>query len=174
MQLDDDYFEIGYILKPHGLKGAVNILLDVDDPSKYTKMESVVVKIGEQLVPFLVSSLQINGNKATMQFEEINSVEEAQKLKSSTLMLPLEQLPKLENGKFYYHDVIGYQIIDEELGQLGPIENIITGGNQDLITMIYKNKEILIPVSEEIVLSANHEKKEVVVHLPDGLLNIYL
>lgn len=173
MQLDD-YFEIGYILKPHGLKGAVNILLDVDDPSKYTKMESVVVKIGEQLVPFLVSSLQINGKKATMQFEEINSVEEAQKLNSCTLMLPLEHLPKLENGKFYYHDIIGYQIFDEELGQLGPIENIITGGNQDLITMIYKNKEILIPVSKEIVLSANHEKKEVVVHLPDGLLNIYL
>jgi 16S rRNA processing protein RimM len=173
MQLDD-YFEIGYILKPHGLKGAINILLDVDDPSKYAKMESVVVKIGEQLVPFLVSSLQIYGNKATMQFEEINSVEEAQKLKSCTLMLPLEQLPKLENGKFYYHDVIGYQITDKELGQLGPIENIITGGNQDLITMIYKNKEILIPVSKEIVLSANHEKKEVVVHLPDGLLNIYL
>ena len=173
MQLDD-YFEIGYILKPHGLKGAVSILLDVDDPSKYKKMESVVVKMGEQLVPFLVSSLQINGNKAIMQFEEINSVEEAQELKSCTLMLPLELLPKLQNGKFYYHDVIGYKIIDEELGQLGLIENIITGGNQDLIVMKYKNKEILIPISKDIVLIANHEKKEVVVHLPDGLLEIYL
>lgn len=173
MQLDDLY-EIGYILKPHGLKGAVNILLDVDDPSEYKEMESVVVKIGEQLVPFFIASIQIKGNKGTILFEEIDNVEDAQELKSCTLMLPIEHLPELPEGKFYYHDVIGYQIEDNELGPLGVIENIITGGNQDLISMRYKTKEILIPIASDIVLRANHDKKEVVVHLPEGLLEIYL
>jgi 16S rRNA processing protein RimM len=173
MQLDDLY-EIGYILKPHGLKGAVNILLDVDDPSKYKEMESVVVKIGEQLVPFFIKSIQIEGSKGTILFEEIDSVEDAQELKSCTLMLPVENLPPLGEGKFYYHDVIGYQIKDEALGPLGSIENIITGSNQDLISMRYKDKEILIPVASDIVLRADHKKKEVIVHLPEGLLEIYL
>ncbi|MCG8305996.1 MAG: ribosome maturation factor RimM [Cytophagales bacterium] len=170
----EDCFEIGFILKPHGLKGAVNIHLDVDDPEKYGKLESVIVRKGNELIPFLVSSLHINGNKGILHFEDVHSVEEAMQLKSATLMLPLSLLPKLNNDQFYYHDVIGYTICDRSLGKLGTIEQIFTGGNQDLISMKYKDKEVLIPVSNEIVGSADHEKNEVNVNLPDGLLDIYL
>jgi 16S rRNA processing protein RimM len=173
MQLDD-YFEIGYIFKPHGLKGAVSIVLDADEPARYKEMESVIVKIGDSLVPFFISSLQISGNKGIMQLEEINYLEAAEELKSCKLMLPIELLPKLEEGRFYYHDVIGYRVTDEEIGPLGIIENIFSGGNQDLISMKYKSKEVLIPIADDIVLKAIHGQKEVIVRLPDGLLEIYL
>lgn len=173
MQLDD-YFEIGFILKPHGLKGAVHIQLDVDDPSKYKGMESVVVKIGNNLIPFFISSLQINGKKGIMSLGDITTIDQANELKSCPLYLPLELLPKLDDDQFYYHDVIGYTIVDEKKGHLGIIENIYTEGNQDLISMNYQKKEVLIPVSDQIVQKANHELKEVFVSLPDGLLDIYL
>jgi len=173
MQLDD-YFEIGYILKPHGLRGAVNIQMDVDDPMKYKGMESVIVKVDNNLVPFFISSLQINGVKGILHLAEISSYDEAKELKSCSLMLPLDQLPKLDENQFYYHEVIGYKIVDRVRGALGTIENITSGGKQDLIAMEYKDKEILIPVTDEIVIRADHEKKEVIVNLPDGLLEIYL
>ncbi len=170
----DDYFEIGYILKPHGLKGAVNVQFDVDNPLEYQEMESVIVKIGNNLVPFLVSSLQITGNKGRMSLQEIGSVEQANELRSATLMLPISMLPKLEDGQFYYHDVIGYTVVDKSEGALGTIEKIVSGSSQDLIAMTYKEKEVLIPVSDEIVERADHGSKEVHVTLPEGLLDIYL
>ena len=170
----DDYFEIGYILKPHGLKGAVNIQLDVDDPEKYKKMESVILKIGDDLVPFLITSLKLNGNKGILQLQDINTKEQAESIKSSTLFLPLDLLPKLQKGQFYYHEVIGYEIVDENSGKLGIIEDVITGGLQDLISMKYKGKEVLIPVNDEIVGHADFNKRLVFVRLPDGLLEIYL
>lgn len=173
MQLDD-YFEIGFILRPHGLKGAVHIQLDVDDPSKYKGMESIVVRIGDNLVPFFISSLQINGKKGIMSLKDIRTIDQANELKSCSLLLPIQLLPKLDDDQFYYHDVIGYTIVDEIEGKLGTIENVFTEGNQDLISMNYKNKEILIPVSDQIVRKADHEKKEVLVNLPVGLLDIYL
>lgn len=173
MQLED-YFEIGYIIKPHGLKGAINIQFDVDDPGQYTGMESVVVKIDDNLIPFFISSLQINGNKGILSLEDVHTIEQANELKSGTLLLPLELLPKLDDNQFYYHDVIGYILVDQVHGKLGAIENIIAGGNQDLISMRYREKEVLIPVNNTIVGEANHDKKEVYVHLPDGLLDIYL
>ena len=173
MQLDD-YFEIGYILKPHGLRGAVNIQMDVDDPMKYKGMESVVVKIGNNLVPFFISSFQINGIKGILHLADINSYDEAKELKSCPLLLPLDMLPKLDKDQFYYHEVIGYKIVDLTRGGLGTIENIISGGKQNLIAMKYKDREVLIPVTDEIVISANHKKKEVFVRLPDGLLEIYI
>jgi 16S rRNA processing protein RimM len=170
----ENYYEIGFVLKPHGLKGAISIQLDVDDPAQYHGMESVIVKIGENLVPFFISSLQISGDKGIMQLEEIRNIEEATKLKSCPLMLPIEVLPELEEGKFYFHEVIGYQVVDEQYGPLGVIENIFSGGNQDLISMRYKNTEVLIPIANDIVLNANHVTKQMMVKLPEGLLEIYL
>jgi len=170
----EDYFEIGYIIKPHGLKGALHIKLDVDVPEEYKEMESVIVKTGDNLIPFFISSLQLSGDRGFMKLEDINSEEEAREFKSCQLLLPIEALPELPEGKFYYHDVIGYQVIDEQQGALGIVENIFTGGNQDLISMKYQNKEVLIPVADDIVLRANHGQKEIMVDLPAGLLDIYL
>ena len=170
----DDYYEIGYILKPHGLKGAVSILLDVDDPAQYSEMESVVVNMDGSLIPFFISSIQINGRKGILSLEEINDIEQAAELKSCSLLLPIEVLPQLDEDQFYYHDVIGFTIVDDHKGKLGEIENIYTEGNQDLISMKYKNREVLIPVSKEIVGKADHEKEEVYVTLPEGLLDIYM
>jgi 16S rRNA processing protein RimM len=173
MQLDN-YFEIGHILKPHGLKGGLSIILDVDEPANYTEMESVIVNIDNQLVPFFISSLQLNGAKGILHLEDIDTLEEADRFRSSKLLLPIEILPELNNGKFYYHEVIGYQVVDEQTGRLGIIENVFTRSNQDLISMRYQNKEVLIPANNDIVKKADHEKKEVIVDLPNGLLEIYL
>lgn len=173
MQLDD-YFEIGFIHKPHGLKGAVNILLDVDDPSKYINMESVVVLFGNDLVPFFVSSLRINGKKGIMTLEDVTSIEQALELKSCPIYLPIELLPPLKDDQFYYHDIIGHTIVDKQEGKLGVIENIYAEGNQDLIAMKYKGKEVLIPITKDIIIKADHEHKEVLASLPEGLLEIYL
>ena len=137
-------------------------------------MESVIVKIGDNLVPFFISSLQINGEKGILRLEDVTTIDEAKELKSCTLLLPLAQLPKLSDDQFYFHEVIGYKIVDRDKGNLGSIENIFSGGNQDLISMKYKDKEVLIPINDELVGRADHYKKEIHVSLPEGLLEIYL
>ena len=137
-------------------------------------MESVIVNIGNNLVPFFISSLQIHGKKGILFLEDIDSLEQAGELKSCPLLLPLELLPTLKKNQFYYHEVIGYHIVDTKLGQLGTIMSVFTAGSQDLIAMNYNDKEVLIPVNDEIVKQADHTKKTILVHLPDGLLDIYL
>ncbi len=170
----DDYFELGYIIKPHGLKGAMHIELDVDDPWKYEKMESVFVRKGDNLIPFFIKSLQITGARGIIELDDIKSIEDAQALKSCSLFLPANLLPPLNEDQFYYHEVIGYTVVDIQSGALGIIEEIYSAGIQDLISMKYKDKEVLLPVSDEIVLRADHDKKEVYVNLPQGLLDVYL
>ena len=126
------------------------------------------------MIPFFISHLQISGKKGILHLRDINSKDQADELKSCTLLLPLDLLPKLEDGQFYYHEIIGYEIVDQTKGKLGIVEDVITGGNQDLISMKYKSKEVLIPVNNEIVSHADHKQKKVYVNLPEGLLAIYL
>ena len=170
----DSCFELGKIIKPHGLQGELQIHLDVDEPNSYKNLESVFVEIQDNLVPFFVESLSLNKNKGIIAFEDVESIEEAEKLRNHTLHLPLSLLPKLPDGKFYYHEVIGYIVVDKELGKLGTVESILTGKAQDLVEMSYQGKEILIPLIDEIVINANHEEKTLNVQLPEGLLDLYL
>lgn len=170
----DDCFELGIITKTHALQGEVVIHLDVDDPSNYEGLESVFIEEKGNLVPYLIEYIALQDKKkALVKFEEIDGFEAAEAILKLKLFLPLTSLPKLENGAFYYHEIIGYQVIDKDLGELGTINSYINAA-QDLLVMDYKNVEVLIPVSDEIVGKANHEQKTISVDLPGGLIDLYI
>lgn len=167
-------FQLGYVSKVHGLKGEVQAFLDVDVPEHYNKLESVFVDIDNKLIPFFIEKIVVTDNKAVIKFEEVDTVEAADALKNNRLYLPLHTLPQLPADQFYYHDIIGYQVIDDAEGPLGTIATIYNLPHQDLIAMQYSSREVLIPIIDDIIKSVNHEQKEVMVRLPEGLLQIYL
>ena len=167
-------FQLGHIIKPHGLQGDLHIFLDTDQPEAYETMESVFVEIRQKLVPFFIDHLQIRENKAIVKFEHINSLEEAEKLKGNLLYLPLELLPPLSSDQFYYHDVIRYMVIDDSGREIGQIMNIFEVNGNDLFAVDHKGTEILIPVQEDFILRVDHEKNQIHMQLPDGLLDVYL
>lgn len=169
----DTCFRLGYIVKKHGLKGEVSVLLDVDFPEDYEKLESVFVDINKQLVPFFIERIQLNGSKAILKFEDLDSLAEVDNLIGNDLYLPLEVLPELDPGQFYYHDVIGYMVSDEKEGDIGRISQVYEFPNQDLFGVDFGGKEVLIPINDETVLEADHEAKKVRVNLPDGLIDVY-
>ena len=169
-----EYFELGTLSKPHGLKGAFHVFLDVDDPYEYEDLESVFVQIANELVPFFIQDLQIRDNLNLMHLEGIETLDAAKELVGKKLFLPVSFLPKLKDDQFYYHEIIDYQIEDANLGSLGVVKEVYSTGAQDVLIMIYKNREVLIPLTDEIIPKV--DKKAKVVHsiLPDGLLEVYL
>lgn len=170
----DDYFEVGYIIKTHGLKGEVGVHLDVANPQDYADVDGFLLPINGELIPYFIERIRINGDKAIVKFEGIDRIEEAQPLVKKTIYMPEDQLDELEEDEFYYHDIIGHNVVDEKLGTLGIVSTVYTQAHQDLLSMTYKEKEVLIPISPEHVHKADHSKKELYVSLPDGLLEIYL
>jgi len=170
----EDCFLLGYVVRPHGIRGDVSIFLDVDDPSDYNQLESVFIEMDKNLVPFFIEWIRIRGAKAQAHFANIDSTEAALEIQSCALYLPLDQLPTLKDDQFYYHDVIGYEVKDRKLGKLGKIETVYSRSGQDLLAMKYQGREILIPVDASIVGRADHQEKIVMVDLPDGLLELFL
>lgn len=156
------------------MDGGCQVYIDADDPGAYVDLESVFVEINGNLVPFFIEDIAfLSPKKAVFHFEEIDTFEQAQALVSSPIFLPLSELPKLADGKFYYHDVIGFKVVDQTLGELGVVDQFFTEGVQDLLQMVYKETEILIPVVDAIVLRADLNAKILHVNLPEGLLDIY-
>jgi 16S rRNA processing protein RimM len=167
-------FELGKITKTHGLKGEVVLWLDVDFPEDYEDLESVFLEVRGELIPYFIETYRLSGNRAIVQFEDIDTFEKAEAMINLQAFLPLEELPELDKDQFYYHEIIGYQIVDKNLGELGTVHTVHSLQAQDLLVMDYKGKEVLIPVISEIVLNADKEAKVLNVSLPDGLLEVYM
>ena len=170
----NECYELGRITKTHGIKGEVNIWLDVDYPDEYEDLESVFVEVKNELVPYFVEKILIRPNQTIVQFEDIDTFEKAETLVGASLYLPLDTLAELEEDQFYYHEIVGFQVVDKTLGALGKVNTVYSMQVQDLVSMEYQSKEVLIPMSDQIVLLADKEAKILHVDLPEGLIDVYL
>lgn len=170
----DACFLLGHIVKTHGTKGQVVAFFDVDYPEDYDDLESVFLEQQGRLVPFFIDSMEPQPKgRYIIRFEDIKTMEQAENLRGTALYLPLDELPELEEDQFYFHDVIGYTVVDENHGRLGTVKEFYDLPQQQLMAMSYLDQEMLIPVMGEILLRADHEAKELHVKLPEGLLEVY-
>lgn len=169
----NECYYLGKITKPFGYKGQVVIYLDVDNPEEYAELDSFFVEVGKNLVPYFLKEININGNKATVTFDDL-TVEEAQALVGRELYLPLDLLPKLEGNKFYFHEVEGFRIIDEEKGDIGVLQTVLDYPAQALFQIMKNDVEILIPVIDQVIKKVDRTEKIIYIQAPNGLIDLYL
>jgi 16S rRNA processing protein RimM len=168
----DTCYKIGFIMKPHGLKGQVTIALDPDAPEDFTSIETVFVQVREKLLPFFIEGISLKGNKAFLKLEEVNTPEEAQHISKSALYLPKAARAKSGRGAFYDDEVIGFEVTDTGIGSLGKITEVVQAGPNKLLSVDYQGKEVLVPLNSPFIDSVNKSKKRIIVTLPDGFLEI--
>lgn len=171
----EDCFYLGKIAKKFSFKGEVLIYLDTDEPELYENMESVFVEFNKNLVPFFIESAALHKNDfLRVQFEDVDSEEEADKLIGCEIYLPLNMLPKLEGNQFYFHEVIGFEIEDKRVGVFGKIVSINDTTAQPLFEVVNGEVEILIPMIDQFLVEIDRKNKKVVMDLPEGLIEMYL
>ena len=171
----DDCFYLGKIAKKFSFKGEVLIYLDTDEPEEYQNMESIFVEINKNLVPYFIENSSIHKNDfLRVQFEDVKNEEEADYLLGSEVYLPLAMLPKLDGNKFYYHEVIGFEIEDKTLGIFGKIVSVNDTAAQPLFEVLNGNVEMLIPMIDQFLVKIDRINKIVLMDLPDGLIQLYL
>jgi 16S rRNA processing protein RimM len=171
----EDCFYLGKIAKKFSFKGKVLIYLDTDEPELYEDMESVFVEYNKNLVPFFIENSNLHkGDFLRVKFEDVDDEAEADAIMGCEIYLPLNMLPKLEGNKFYFHEVIGFEIEDQRLGVFGKIVSINDTSAQPLFEVINGNVEILIPMIDQFLVKIDRENKKVIMDLPEGLVEMYL
>ena len=169
-----DYFYLGKITKVHGYEGKLIAFLDVDDPGAYSKLDMIFINVRGQLIPHFIETSSLKNNKLIVKLQDIDDAEASASLVNCELYLPLTKLPKLSGNKFYYHEIIGFELIDDEFGRLGAISDVLEYPNQAVIQLFYEDKEVLIPISEEVIRKVDRKNRIIRVHSPEGLLDVYL
>ncbi len=172
----DDCYQVGHITKTHGVSGELVLFLDVDNAAEYADLESVLLEVKGDLIPYFIESIAIvKGSRAIIAFDDVDTIEQAERLINCGAYLPLENLePITDVTRFYFHEIVGYQIVDAEAGELGIVQGVYAMNAQDLIAMDYQGKEVLIPINSDIVRTVDRANQKLNVALPTGLLEIYM
>lgn len=170
-----DCFYLGKVAKKYSFKGEVLVYLDTDEPELYTELESMFVEINGHLVPFFIEKSSIHREKfLRTQFEDMDSEEIADTIVGKDVYLPLTMLPKLEGNKFYYHEIVGFDAIDQRLGNFGTVLRIIDNGVQALFEVQKDEAIILIPLIDEFIIEVNRKNKSILFNTPEGLIDLYI
>ncbi|MEM9001382.1 MAG: ribosome maturation factor RimM [Bacteroidota bacterium] len=171
----EDCFYLGRIVSKYSFKGEVLVKLDTDEPEIYENMESVFVSLGNNLVPFFIDQCRLH--KSTLlriDFEGVKDEVAADRIMGSALYLPLAMLPPLTGNRFYYHEVIGFQLVDDVHGPIGTIESINDAASQVLFEAKKDGKALLIPINDDIIQKVDRTSKTIYVKTPEGLVDLYL
>lgn len=170
----EDCFELGIISKLHSFKGEVILYIDSDEPEHYYDIDSVFLEINKQLVPFFIAKSSVHkGKQLRVRFEGVDNEEQAKLILKKNAFLPLTALPSLKDDQFYYHEIPGYVLHDQEDKKIGEVLDVIENPANVLLTVLYRGNEALIPLNDNTFKSIDKKNKTLTVFIPEGLLDLY-
>ena len=172
--IKEEAFYIGYITKTKGLKGEVQLFFEFEDYEDLD-LDVLFADMNGKMVPFFVTSHKLYPNSTGLfYFDDVDHIDKAQALVKKKIYMPLTKMPERGEDDFTYNDLEGFMVTDETQGELGKIIAVNEYPQQFVATVLYKEKEILFPLNEDMILEIDEEEKTLLVDLPEGLLDIYL
>ena len=89
-------------------------------------------------------------------------------------MLPLEVLPDLGDKRFYFHEIKGFEVFDEQFGLVGIASDVFDRPMQPVLRVMRDKTEILLPLPQGAVQKVDRAKKQLHLRVPEGLIELYL
>lgn len=162
--------QVGVITDTHGIKGEVKVFPTTDDVNRFDYLKKAYIDSKEGLIPVKVNSVKYFKQYVIIKFKGINDINDIEKYKKSPLLVTREDAVPLEEGQYYITDIIGINVYTDDGVNIGTLKEVLqTGANDVYIVRNSENKEILIPAIKQCILDIDLEKKEMKVHLLDGL-----
>jgi 16S rRNA processing protein RimM len=169
----DNLSRIGFVNKASGFKGQVSCILENTDEDKIAEEKFLFVLIEGLPVPFAVEEILLRDNDVIIKFEDINGEEEVKKILRKDLFAEKQKIKK-KADILSWKDLEGYLAIDETKGELGIITEVMELPQQMIASCNHNGKEILFPLTEDLIIDIDDEDKTVTLDLPDGLIDLYL
>jgi 16S rRNA processing protein RimM len=173
------FISIGTILKPHGVRGVLKFIADYDFSEDFLKANVLYLQLGsEKNIPYIIETFEeIKRKEYLVKFEDVNTKEFAEKLVKKEVFITENLFEKWitedeYNTSFSY--IIGFNLLNEKQELIGKIEDVIDLTSHEIAQVFVNSKEVLVPLQESLILEIDEEKKQVVMNIPEGLLEIYL
>lgn len=157
---------VGKIRRPHGVLGEMIMDILTDFPERLKVGKEVIV--GESHEKFKLRSIRPHNRGALIAFEGFMDCDAVGSFRNKMVYVPAEEIPALPAGEYYFHDLLGLAVVDEDGERIGTLAEILeTGANDVYIIKTDAGEEVLLPAIEDVILNVDLDKKVMQVRLQD-------
>lgn len=162
---------IGYILKPHGIRGEVKVEPVSPYPERYKQLKTVCIRSGDKQETYSIENVRIANKVVYLKLDKIDTRDAAEKLRNSEVLIEKKELIKPSENEYFIHDLTGCQVSNDDGNLLGKVYEVVQMSSNDvLIIRNNKNNELLIPFIRDVVKKVDIENKQIIVHSLEGLI----
>lgn len=154
---------MGYIKGIFGIKGWVKVSANTEySDSLLDYPEWQLVKDGQKRT-VAVESGKLSGGELQVKFEGIDDRNVAHELRGYTIEVPREAFAPVEEGEYYWTDLVGMAVTNQEGISLGIVENLMETGVHDVLVVDGDYGKKLIPFVSNYIGSVNMEVRTILV-----------
>lgn len=151
---------LGKIVRPHGVKGDVKVILSLNDLSFLDYTDTIWI----DSMQYKVHSIKQVSDGVAFKLDGVNSIEDAEKLRNKEVKVERKYLSKLKENEYYAQDLIGCILLfDKDNKQVGKIQDIQNYGATDILIIKDGTEEYMCPLLDTIIVSADYDKKEIII-----------
>ena len=168
----ETHLAIGKVLKPWGLKGDVRVYSYAESVESFRRISELRVR-GEDGTTVLSIEEAKKHKKGVvlLKFKGRDRIEDVEDLAGLTLYMDKKELPRLEEGEYYWHELIGMEVRTDSGRPVGTLEKILEAGNHDVYVVRQGERETLVPAIRDVIRKVDVPARRMVIHAVEGLLN---
>lgn len=144
----------------------------------FLKNERIFIEIKTAKIPYFIDKVR-GGGDIILKLEDVDDRDAAIALQSRDILLREQDIipdhlrefePEEEDG-LQYGFLEGFTLIDQNLGTIALIKEVLEMPQQEMAFMDYQGREVLVPLNQQLIVSIDETNKKLLMNLPDGLLD---
>lgn len=173
----DELILMGRVMRGHGIKGEVKVFCETDNPRRFESLDRVF--LGRDIysaAPHEIESVryQEHAKKGTLVLLKLADVDDrtaADQLRNAEVYSTADDLPPLDEGQLFLHDMVGLRVEMEDGTLVGEVKDMMRLPAHDTFVIAREDKpDALVPDVEEFVVSLDMEERLLRIAPIEGLL----
>lgn len=160
----NDWVEVGFVARPHGVRGEVRVKLHNPTSETLFDVDEVSIQLGDcaPRIMRIRSARPAADGIVLLSLDGVGDRDQAEALRSARLHVPRDVLPPVEDGEFYVHDILGAQVVGGDGTVFGRVVDYVSYPAVDVI-VVQGDRRYEVPVIDDFVHRIDAGAKQVIV-----------